>query len=276
MSFTLYSRSSRHKDSVTLHFFLMSSSFLCIWDRILTMIFTFSLYFHIHVALLTLYRIRNQVYLSTRNRSTLNAILEGFLKTAENLIADLRAHPRLYADPISLQRGVDTQVTTDDPMGIVHKNTANDLREIWRRPSPNTNCWNRKSLHSFCNRERFWTTNCVRLQQTARESERLYDFVVVALQLLCMGATFGTLQASQPFVDGQEDQKAQPSDGHVRLRPLDLTATGPLPEEDASEKDKSHWGQGVKYLAGTLRRHGVHRHKVITMCPPIKNRPHFE
>ena len=37
-----------------------------------------------------------------------------------------------------------------------------------------------------------------------------------------------------------------------------------------------HWGQGVKYPAGTLRRHGVHRHKVITMCPPIKNRPHFE
>src|ERR1700753_1000459 len=36
---------------------------------------------HIHVALLTLYRIRNQVYLSTRNRSRLNAILEGFLKT---------------------------------------------------------------------------------------------------------------------------------------------------------------------------------------------------
>ena len=37
--------------------------------------------FHIHVALLTLYRIRNQVYLSTRNRSRLNVILEGFLKT---------------------------------------------------------------------------------------------------------------------------------------------------------------------------------------------------
>ena len=36
---------------------------------------------HIHVALLTLYRIRNQVYLSTRNRSRLNVILEGFLKT---------------------------------------------------------------------------------------------------------------------------------------------------------------------------------------------------
>ena len=28
-----YSRSSRHKDSVTLHFLLMSFFFLCIWDR---------------------------------------------------------------------------------------------------------------------------------------------------------------------------------------------------------------------------------------------------
>ena len=40
-----------------------------------------SLSSHIHVALLTLCRIRNQVYLSTRNRSRLNVILEGFLKT---------------------------------------------------------------------------------------------------------------------------------------------------------------------------------------------------
>ena len=53
--------------------------FLCIWDRTF-MILTF-LSSHIQVALLTLYRIRNQVYLSTRNRSTLNAILEGFLET---------------------------------------------------------------------------------------------------------------------------------------------------------------------------------------------------
>ena len=45
-----------------------------------TMILTFPS-LHIHVALLTLYRIRNQVYLSTRNRSRLNVILEGFLKT---------------------------------------------------------------------------------------------------------------------------------------------------------------------------------------------------
>ena len=55
--------------------------FLCIWDRIFLMFFTFFLSSHIHVALLTLYRIRNQVYSSTRNRSRLNAILEGFLKT---------------------------------------------------------------------------------------------------------------------------------------------------------------------------------------------------
>ena len=124
-------------------------------------------------------------------------------------------------------------------MGIVHKNTANDLRETWRRPFPNTNCWNQKSLHSFRNRERLWSTNCVRLQQTARESERLYDFVVVASQLLRRGATFGALKAFQPCAGEQEDQKAQPSDGHILLKPPDLKATGPLPEEDASVKDKS-------------------------------------
>ena len=46
------------------------------------MFLTFSfLLSHIHVALLTLCRIRNQSILSTRNRSRLNAILEGFLKT---------------------------------------------------------------------------------------------------------------------------------------------------------------------------------------------------
>ena len=101
------------------------------WDRIILMFFTFFLLsFHIHIALLTLYRIRNQVYLSTRNRSRLIVILEGFLKTTKDLIANLRAHPHLYADPIAQLRGVDTQVTSDDPMGIVRKNTANDLREI--------------------------------------------------------------------------------------------------------------------------------------------------
>ena len=134
--------------------------------------------------------------LSTRNRSRLNAILEGFLKTAQDLIANLRAHPHLYADPIAQLRGVDTQVTSDDPMGIVRKNTANDLRKTWRRPFPNTNCWNWKSLHSFRNSWRFWTADRVRLQQTARESERLYDLIVIASQLLCMGATLGALQAS--------------------------------------------------------------------------------
>ena len=152
--------------------------------------------FHIHVALLTLYRIRNQVYLSTRNRSRLNAIFDGFLKTTQNLITNLRAHPHLYADPIAQLRGVDTQVTTDDPMGIVCKNTTNDLRETRRRPFPNTNCWNRKSLHSFRNRERLRTADHVRVQKAARETLRLYDFVLVASQLLRRGVTFGALQAS--------------------------------------------------------------------------------
>ena len=70
-------------------------------------------------------------------------------------------------------------------------------------------------------------------------SERLYDFVLVASQLLRMGATFGALKASQPFDDERGDQKAQPSDGHVLQKPLDSRAMGPLPEEDASKKDKS-------------------------------------
>ena len=179
------------------------------------------------------------MYLSTRNRSTLNAILEGFLKTTQDLVTNLRAHPNLYADPITQLRGVDTQVTTDDPTGIVRKNTANDLRETWRRPSPNTNCWNQKPLHSFRSRERLWTTNGVRLQQTARESLRLYDLVLVASQLLRRGVTFSALQASQPYTDELEDQKAQPSDGHVLQKPQDSKATGPLLEEDASIKDKS-------------------------------------
>ena len=151
MSFTLHLRSSRHKDLVQLHFsyvFLPSYAsgtvlFLCF----------LSLPFisHIHVALLTLYRIRNQVYLSTRNRSTLNAI-DGFLQRPQDLVADLRRHPHLNPDAIAQLRGVDSQVSSDDPMGIVRKNTANDLRETWRRLFPNTNCWNRKSLHSFRNR----------------------------------------------------------------------------------------------------------------------------
>ena len=107
-----------------------------------------------------------------------------------------QCHPHLYADPIAQLRGVDTQVTADDPTGIVRKNTANDLRETWRRFSPNTNCWNQKSLHSFRNRERLRTSDYVRLQKTTRESERLYDLVEIASQLLRRGATFGALQAS--------------------------------------------------------------------------------
>ena len=121
-------------------------------------------------------------------------------------------------------------------MGIVRKNTANDLRETWKRPFLNTNCWNRKSLHSFRNRERFRASDCVRLQQTTRETERLYDFVVVASQLLRRGLTFGVLRAFQPCADGPRDQKAQPSDNHVLLKPLDSKAMGPLLEEGASIK----------------------------------------
>ena len=81
--------------------------------------------------------------------------------------------------------------------------------------------------------------NRVCLQETTWESERLYDFVIVASQLLRMGSTFGALQASQPYVDGPKDQKAQPSDSHVLLRPQDLRAMGPLPEEDTSVIDES-------------------------------------
>ena len=42
---------------------------------------------------------------------------------------------RILTNPnvITQLLGVNTQVSSDDPMGIVHKNTANDLREIWRR-----------------------------------------------------------------------------------------------------------------------------------------------
>ena len=57
--------------------------------------------------------------LSTRNHSRLNAILEGFLKTTQDLVADLRAHLHLNADPIAQLRGVNTQVTTDDPVEVV-------------------------------------------------------------------------------------------------------------------------------------------------------------
>ena len=42
-------------------FFLCLSLPLCIWDRIFLMFFTLFLSSHIHVVLLTLYRIRNQV-----------------------------------------------------------------------------------------------------------------------------------------------------------------------------------------------------------------------
>ena len=178
------------------------------------------------------------MYLSTCNHSTLN-VINGFLQTPQDLVTNLRAHPNLYANPIAQLRGVDTQVSSDDPTGIVRKNTANDLRESRRRLFPNTNCWNWKSLYSFCNRERLRTPNRVCLQETARETKRLYDFVVVASQLLRMGTTFGALKASQPSVDELEDRKAQPSDDYVLLRLPDSMATGPHPEEGASAIDKS-------------------------------------
>ena len=146
--------------------------------------------FHVHVALLTPVGIqRPSIHYQ---KDYLNLLLEG----RQDLIANLRAHPRLNADPIALQRGVNTQVSSNDPMGIVHKNTANNLREIWRRPFPNTNCWNRKSLHSFRNRERLRTPYRICLQKAAQESLRLYDFIVVALQLFHRGMTLGALQAS--------------------------------------------------------------------------------
>ena len=46
----------------------------------------------------------------------------------------------------------------------------------------------------------------------------------------------GVCPQCQPYAGGQEDQKAQPSDGHVQRKPRDSMATGPLPEEDASIK----------------------------------------
>ena len=107
------------------------------------------------------------------------------------------------------------------------------------RLSPNKNCWNRKSLHSFCNRERLWTTNSIHLQKAAQESLRLYDFINLTSQFLHMGSTFGALQASQPSADGQKEMRARPSDDHVRLRPPNLKAMGFLLEEVASKMDKS-------------------------------------
>ena len=66
--------------NITFSSLCLSFAFTC-WTVFSYVPYQFSLSPHIHVALLTLYQIRNQVYLSTRNRSTLNVILEGFLKT---------------------------------------------------------------------------------------------------------------------------------------------------------------------------------------------------
>ena len=81
--------------------------------------------------------------------------------------------------------------------------------------------------------------NSICLQKAARELERLYDFVIVTLQPLCMGSTFGALLTSQPFADGQKEMRALPSDGHVQQKPPDLKEVGPLLEEVTSIMDKS-------------------------------------
>ena len=99
---------------------------------------------HIHVVLLTLLRIGKMVY-------WLTCYLNLFLEQTQDLVTSLRGYPRLNSQLITQLRGVDSQVSSNDPTGIVHKNMANDHREIWRRPSWSTNCWNRKFLHSFCN-----------------------------------------------------------------------------------------------------------------------------
>ena len=164
--------SSWHEDYVTFisPFVFLSLHFsLSTWDRFIFMSPSFS---HIHVALLTLIGIQKLIYLLWREYLNL------FLKPRQDLIPNLWRHLSLYPYLIAQLRGVNTQVSSDDPMGIVYKNTANDLYEIWRRPSQNTNCWNQKSLHSFHNRERLWTSDPHCVQQTTWATERLYDLVV--------------------------------------------------------------------------------------------------
>ena len=108
-----------------------------------------------------------------------------------------------------------------------------------RFPGPLAPSGNWKSLHSFHNRERLRTPNHVRLQQAARESKRLYDFVVIASQPLCMGSTFGTLQASQPSSCGPEETRESLSVGHVPQKLQDSREAEPLREGVASKMDKS-------------------------------------
>ena len=69
-------------------FFLCLSLVLCIWGHFSFDLYLFPPFSYVHVALLILYRIRNQVYSSTRNRSRLNAI-DGFLKRSQDLVANL-------------------------------------------------------------------------------------------------------------------------------------------------------------------------------------------
>ena len=164
--------SSRHKDYVTLHFF---PCFL-----ILSLFFEHLGLFHLYVTFTFSYPCR--LTHSDRNTKTVYSLSKGYLnlllKPRQDLVPNRQRHLSLYPYPIAQLQGVDTQVSSNDPMGIVHKNTANNLHEIWRRPSLNTNCWNRKSLHSFCNRERLWTPNLHCVQQATRATERLYDLVI--------------------------------------------------------------------------------------------------
>ena len=85
---------------------------LCIWDRIFVYVSYLFPLFHIHVALLTLYRNRNQVYSSIGNCSTLK-IIDGFLQRPQNLVTNLRRHPRFNPDTITQLQAVDTQVSSN-------------------------------------------------------------------------------------------------------------------------------------------------------------------
>ena len=55
--------------------------------------------------------------------------------------------------------------------------------------------------------------HCV--QKETRESERLYDLVVLTDQLLCMGLTFSVLQPDQPCTFESKETRGQPSD-HIQ------------------------------------------------------------
>ena len=62
----------------------------------------------------------------------------------------------------------------------------------------------------------------------------------------------------------------------TKVRDLFVYQLAILNKSCLAGRARQHWGQRVKYPAGKLRRHGVHRHKVITMSPVIKNRVHLK